>query len=159
MAWSVTELRDPLKIRIVGMVVKLITGLGSTSIKQLTGGDLANLVWAVSKYEDELTEEDSNRPSLLSLTLVRWVAQSAHQRVVESYQDVAKGVKFDALQVFQPPELGRLLWAIAYTMSTYWQVPDKMRKDPRIHELARFGLEAAASHLSLFATEDLVSFF
>jgi hypothetical protein len=157
MAWSVTELRDTLRTRVVGMVVELVARLGSTSTKGLTGGDLANLAWAVSKYEDELSEKDKNRPSPLSLSVVRLVAHSAHQRVVESHEDGAEGVEFDALQIFQPPELGRLLWAIAYTMSTCWQVPDEMRNDSSIHELARFALETAASHLSLFATEDLVS--
>ena len=156
MAWAVTELRDPLRNRVMGMIAELVARLGSSSTSELSGGDLANLAWAISKYEEEPSESDE-RPGPSLLSIMRWVAHSACERVIGGHQSDITSNQFNALQTFQPPELGRLLWAIAQSMSTHGHVPDDVRNDPKIHELGRLALLAASSHLSLFAIEDLVS--
>jgi hypothetical protein len=151
-AWSATELMDPLRMRIVGNVVELVARLGPSGIKRLTGGDLANLAWAISRFE-----ADSDTPSSLSLSIVCWVAHSAMQKVVNAHSEETDLANFRILQTFQPPELGRMMWALARITSIYSQKPDEVRRDENIRGLARLALKAASSNLSLFATEDLVS--
>jgi hypothetical protein len=159
MAWSVTELRDSLKVKIVGIVIELIERMGQHDLACLTGGDLANLAWAVSKYEDQLSEIEPNRPNSLSISVTSWIARTSLQKVLKSLQSGDSSPRsLNVLESFQPPELGRLVWSVASTMSTYSEVPRQVKLNSEIMELARLSLEAAASNLSLFATEDLVRF-
>jgi hypothetical protein len=153
-AWSVTELRDPLRVRIVDIVIQIFGRLGSTSIDSLKGADLSNLAWAVSRYEAALEGIDRNSPSPISLSILCWVARASTQRMKEA---PGGDSKFPSFHSFQPPELGRLVWAIASTVSTYSNVSHDVKRDPFVCEVAFTALRAAASNLSLFATEDLVS--
>lgn len=160
-AWSVTELRDPLRVRVVGMVVRLIEKRGITGTASLTGGDLANVAWAISKYEDKLSEKEPNRPDSLSTSVLSWIAHNAYKKILmkNKHKESDSGGSSPMLHLFQPPEIGRLIWAIANTMSTYSEVPHQVKRNKEIMELARLSLETAAFHLSLFATEDLVRFY
>jgi hypothetical protein len=154
-AWSVTELRDPLRVRVVDIVIQLFGLLGSASIDSLKGADLSNLAWAVSRYEDALEGRDRNSPSPMSLSILCWVARASTQRMKEG---PGGDSKFPSFHGFQPPELGRLVWAIACTVSTYSNVSHAIRRDPFVSKLALTALRTAGSNLSLFATEDLVSY-
>ena len=42
-AWSSTELRDTLRVNIVGMAVNLIASVGRSATDRMTGADLSNL--------------------------------------------------------------------------------------------------------------------
>lgn len=160
MAWSVTELRDPLRVHIVGMVVARIEKLGIDGTARLSGGDLADLAWAVSRYEDTLSEKEPDRSDPLSTSVLSGIAHNALQKVLKGrLPDQTNPRSLSILESFQPPELGRLTWAIANTLSTYSKVPRKLKRNTEFMELARLSLEAAASNLALFAPEDLVSFF
>jgi hypothetical protein len=154
-AWSVTELRDPLRVRVVDIVIQIFGHLGSTSIDSLKGADLSNLAWAVSRYEDALEGRDRNSPNPMALSILCWVARASTQRMKEAPGGDSKSPSF--FHSFQPPELGRLVWAIACTVSTYSNVSHDIRRDPFVSEVAVTALRAAGSNLSLFATEDLVS--
>ena len=158
MAWSVTELRDPLRVRIMGMIVDLIEQLGSTGTAGLSGGDMANLAWAISKYGDKLLEKDSKESDSLSSSVLSWIAHNAFQKVAlnRKPEDVDSATS-QLLHYFQPPEIGRLAWAIANTMSTYSELPLHVKRKSEIMDLLRLALDSAASNLSVFATEDLVS--
>lgn len=155
MAWSVTELHDPLRMQVVPIVIKLIAMLGQSGTESLSGADLANLAWAVSRFEAVASRKEAHTPSSLSLSVISWISHSSLERVRNKIGSVGDS---DAvvLDQFQPPELGRLLWAVGCVMSTYAQVPDRVRQDGDIHELARMALKTASLNLSLFATEDLV---
>jgi hypothetical protein len=153
-AWSVNELRDPLRVRIVDVVIQIFGRLGSTSIDSLKGADLSNLAWAVSRYEDALEGRDRNSHDPMSLSILCWVARASTQRMKEA---PGGDSKFPSLHSFQPPELGRLVWAIACGVSTSSDVSHDIRQDPFVSEVALTALRAAGSNLSLFATEDLVS--
>lgn len=155
MAWSVTELQDPLRMQVVPIVIKLIAMLGESGTEYLSGADLANLAWAVSKFEADASRNEAHTPSSLSLSVISWIAHTSLERIRNNVGLEGDSESF-ALKQFQPPELGRLLWAVACVMSTYAQVPDRIRRDENIHELARVALKTASLHLSLFATEDLV---
>lgn len=157
MAWSATELRDPLRIKIVGMVITLIERLGLHSMTLLTGGDLANLAWAISKYDEQLSEKVASRPNPLSITVLSWIAHTSLRKGLDNLHS-EQASHINVLKSFQPPELGRLVWAIANTMSTHAEIPLHIRRSKEIIELARLSLEAAASNMALFATEDLVRF-
>lgn len=160
MAWSVTELRDPLRVHIVGMVLARIEKLGIEGTTRLSGGDLANLAWGVSRYEHTLSEKDSDRSGVLATSVLSWIAQNALQKSSKGRSTGrTKTHRRNLLESFQPPELGRLNWAIANTFSLYSSMPRKIKANAQCMELARLSLEAAASNLELFAPEDLVRFF
>jgi hypothetical protein len=80
------------------------------------------------------------------LSLTQWIAEHAFRRSENS----------DILRVFHPPELGRVLWAIASTLSTHATVPTEARRNRHVSLLARKALLSAANNLSIFSTEDLV---
>lgn len=139
-AWSVTELRDPLRNHIVGSIIELLWRLGPGGISDLSGADLSNLAWAIAKY-------DGVNHDVYSLSIIRWIADHALQRTA----------KYSLLRIFQPPELGRIMWAIACTTSTHTSV----REDATGNEmssifLTRKALKAAVENLPLFSTETLV---
>jgi hypothetical protein len=91
----------------------------------------------------------------MSLSILCWVARASTQRMCEEAPE--GDYKFPSFHSFQPPELGRLVWAIACAVSTYSNVSHDIRRDPFVRELALTALRVAGSNLSLFATEDLVS--
>jgi hypothetical protein len=137
-AWSVTELRDPLKKQIVEMVIEIFAELSYDGLF-LSGPDLSNLAWAVAKYEGRL--HDAER-----FLIMRRIAEHIAQRLENR----------DVLLVFHPPEVGRVMWAMASVFSTHSIVPDDARQLGNLIRLASRGLQAASSNLSLFSTEDLV---
>ncbi|KAG7351141.1 hypothetical protein IV203_010501 [Nitzschia inconspicua] len=137
-AWSVTELRDPLKENIVGLVIEIFAKLGYDALF-LSGADLSNLAWAIAKYEG--ASHNAER-----FLIMQGIAEYA-SRIRESN---------DLLGIFQPPELGRLLWAMASVFSTHTVVPCGVRRTVFSSQLASKALQIAANNLSLFATEDLV---
>ncbi len=139
-AWSVTELRDPLRIHIVGTIIELLWRLGPEGISALSGTDLSNLAWAIAKYEGE-------NHDAYSLSITRWIADQALQRTKNN----------PLLGIFQPPELGRIMWAIALTASTHASALE----DAKGHStssifLTRQALKVASENLTLFSTETLV---
>jgi hypothetical protein len=139
-AWSVTELRDPLRIRIVGDIIELLWRLGPNGISGLSGTDLSNLAWAIARYEGE-------NHDAYSLSITRWIADQALQRTG----------KYPLLLIFQPPELGRIMWAIACTASTHASALE----DATGHETSSFfltkrALQVVSENLTLFSTETLV---
>ena len=139
-AWSVTELRDPLRIHIVGSIIELLWRLGSDGISGLSGTDLSNLAWAIAKYEGE--NHDAH-----SLTITRWIADQALQHTANN----------PLLRIFQPPELGRIMWAIACTASTHASaIQDAKGHKTSSIFLTRKALKVASENLTLFSTETLV---
>eukprot|EP00980_Cylindrotheca_fusiformis_P007971 scaffold1697_cov120-Cylindrotheca_fusiformis.AAC.53 len=158
MAWSATELRDPLRVQIVGMVLARFEKLGAEGMTRLRGGDLANLAWGVSRYESTLLEKDPDRSGALSGSVLSWIAHKALYKSSKDASGKESPRRRDLLQFFQPPELGRLNWAVATTFSSYSEGSGELFVNSEIRELARISLEAAASNLELFAPEDLVRF-
>jgi hypothetical protein len=155
MAWCVTELHDPLRMQVVPIIIKLVAMLGESGTEHLSGADLANLAWAVSRFEADASRNEAHTPSSLSLSVISWISHTSLKRIRHNIGSTGDSESV-VLEQFQPPEFGRLLWAVACVMSTYAQVPDRVRQDENIHELARVALKTASLNLSLFATEDLV---
>ena len=152
MAWAVTELRDQLRPQIVSLITQILMLIGPTSTDGLNGSDLSNLAWAVAKTSGvgERNSESSDRME----TVIYWVAKSAMKRIKEDR--FGSTVDVSTVHAFQPPELGRLLWAIASTVSTYSDVSERERVGGRVAELASAALLAASSNLSMFTSEDLL---
>eukprot|EP00934_Nitzschia_sp_Nitz4_P005833 Nitzschia sp. Nitz4//scaffold13_size275219//181877//185890//NITZ4_000891-RA/size275219-augustus-gene-0.269-mRNA-1//-1//CDS//3329536065//5823//frame0 len=144
-AWAVTELRDSSRMKIVPVVVEIVAMMGEKGTQGLSGADLSNLAWAVSRYEAELSNTRANQPSSLSLSLMSWIAHSAWEQVYTGDIDV-----------FQPPELGRLVWALGCMLSVYSQVPDAARSDKDILELSTLALKKASANINIFDTENLL---
>ncbi len=139
-AWSVTELRDPLRIHIVGNIIELLWRLGPDGISGLSGTDLSNLAWAIAKYEGE-------NHDAYSLSITRWIADQALQRTAKN----------PLLGIFQPPELGRIMWAIACTASTHASaLEDATGHQTSSVFLTRKALKIVSENMTLFSTETLV---
>lgn len=152
MAWAVTELRDQLRPQIVSLITRIFSLIGPTSTDGLNGSDLSNLAWALTRTAGEggRVGESSDR----SISLIRWIASSALQRIHDNCID--SGVDVTTVHMFQPPELGRLLWAIASTISDHYDVVESAEADEAVPELALAALMTASSNLSMFTSEDLL---
>jgi len=139
-AWSVTELRDPLRMHIVGNIIELLWRLGPDGISGLSGTDLSNLAWAIAKYEGE-------NHDAYSLSITRWIADQALQRTAKN----------PLLGIFQPPELGRIMWAIACTASTHTSaLEDATGHQTSSVFLTQKALKIVSENMTLFSTETLV---
>jgi hypothetical protein len=153
--WAVTDLRDSSRAAIVELVTAIFEAQGPTSTDQLEGGDLTNLVWAVARHASEQQPELRGTSSVVVLTT--WAAQSALRKIKEKTENRELDHE-DVLLAFQPPELGRIIWSIATTLTAYRDIVTSAdRRD--MGELFKATLLSAGSRLSIFATEDLVSKF
>jgi hypothetical protein len=136
-AWSLTELNDTSKDTVVGMVMERFSQLEPSGIAELSGNDLSNLAWAISK--------DDNAPHQTSSTLIRSIILRA----------LANTHKVDVLEFLQPPELGRLMWAAAWVL----QKRDRShtnREDTRdIMAFSDLALTTAAESSNVFNVEEL----
>jgi hypothetical protein len=119
------------------MIIELFSKLGYDGL-YLSGGDLSNLIWAFAKYRGDADET-------MKLRITGWIAEHAYRASESS----------DVLRVFQPPELGRFMWALASILSTQTDVAETVRTSFYVFLTARKALKAAADNVSLFSTEDL----
>jgi hypothetical protein len=138
-AWSVTELRDPLRTHIVGLVIELLWRLGPEGVSGLSGTDLSNLAWAIAKYE-------GGNHDAYSVSITRWIADHTLQRTR----------KYPLLSLVTPPELGRIMWAIACLTSTKNSTLNDIGTDTSSFFLTRKAIKSAADNISSFSTETLV---
>lgn len=154
LAWAVTELRDSLRFKTVDLVVNIFSGLGEESFDELSGADLSNLAWAVARQTNDFRpwQSGNENPACLQLTL--WVVRRALIASGGNHDQLHSSQNIHVLDPFQPPELSRLLWAVASLVGTY---SDKHQdRFPEIQELATNALVSASSNLSMFSPEDLV---
>jgi len=156
LAWAVTELRDSLRFQTVHLVINIFSRLGEESFDTLGGADLSNLAWAMARQLNDArpwTSEASN-PSTLQLML--WIVRRA--LVASGGSDAAlNSHNIHILDPFQPPELSRLMWAVATGMRIF--ADESKVHFPDVEDLAINALLAASSNLSLFSPEDLVRIF
>lgn len=159
-AWAVTDLRDPLRFLIVDLVAQMIASLGKESASELTGGDLSNLAWAISRSSNRedasRLDEVSESPSVL---VTRWIAEITLKNLgLDSEGPVATNYSqamSSLLNHFQPPELGRLMWSLAFTMDNVADPFDDGR-DGALRRLAGLALRTAGVNVEIFGAEDLV---
>ena len=162
-AWAVTDLRDPLRFLIVDLITQMFASFGKESITGLPMGDLSNLVWGMARSATQNRgmswEEYSETPSA---TVTRWTTECALTRL-RLDGDFLK--EFDAesavrcmLKEFQPPELGRLMWSLCFSVAANLDpFAQNTERDKATSRLAMLALLTAGSNLSIFGTEDLVS--
>jgi hypothetical protein len=161
-AWAVTDLRDPLRYLIVDLITQMFSCLGRDSLFDLPMADLSNLAWAIARSASQKQalsfEEYSKTPAA---AVNGWIAEGAlarleiDGRVLEDHA-ILSAIR-SVLQEFQPPELGRLMWSLACTVSNHMDPFDKKERDVAVSQLAELALVAAGTNLSIFSTEDLVS--
>ena len=156
LAWAVTELRDSLKFQIVDLVAGIFDRLGEESFDTLGGADLSNLAWAIARQSNDARPWTSQAENPSSLQLTLWVVRRA--LIASGGSDAALvSQNIHILDPFQPPELSRLIWAVAIVIQSYG---DKANGNfPDVEDLAMNALVAASSNVSLFSAEDLVSRF
>jgi hypothetical protein len=141
--WAVSELSDPLQKVVTELVTEIFAKLGPRRLDGLAGSDLSNLAWAIAKTESAATNS--------SLLLTKWIADYSIQSDLDG-SDPESLVPV-LLSRFHPPELSRLVWAVAstFSLSAYSKSSDSAAK------LAAAALLTAAQNLSIFGAEDLVS--
>jgi len=149
-AWAVTELRDSLRCFITDLVTKIFINLGPISLRGLSGGDLSNLAWAMARHANEDPEA---RQSAAMVT--EWIAAET-LRGAQNSLEAAQPSNCGILQRFQPPELSRLVWAAASSLSSRTANGEKSASTVGC-ELSRLVLTTASSNQPIFEIEDLVS--
>jgi len=154
LAWAVTELRDSLRFQIVDLVVNIFSRLGEESFDSLRGADLSNLAWAISRNSCDARPWSSEAENHSSFQLTLWVVRRALVASGGSYDEPDISKRIHILDPFQPPELSRLMWAVASQVRSY--SGKSQEHYPEIEELAINALIAASANLSSFSPEDLV---
>lgn len=148
-AWAATELNDSLRGNTTAAIVKLIFRAGKESLKDLPGGDLSSLAWAIAK---NIKKSDDTFPHVeLGIVVTQWIIDEILQpeRGTET-----SATAMNLMQRFRPPETSRLLWSIA---AFYTSRVDKTSVAwTGASELGHVGLMTAASHMDDFCPEDLV---
>ena len=148
-AWSLTELDDPLKDCVNEIVVDVLEARGMSTIRGLGGGDLSNLGWAIARAIQEYSDAPSVESSPVLVT--EWITED----VLKETGDFI-GSPFEAadklLDRFQPPELSRFLWSIAVSLGS---CRGRHLVTEAASELAMLGLLVASRHESLFGPEEL----
>lgn len=161
LAWALTELRDPSCKEIVPLVMNLMRRMGRAAMKDLEGVDLANLAWAIARNTDRALAspgENSDKSSD-ALVLSTWIAEYASVRLGGPEQRDVKDDSSSASSTvshFEPPELSRLMWSLSYVLSCHYDsFHGEFKDDGAFNTLALYALEAAATNLPLFSSEDL----
>jgi len=148
-AWAVTELHDSLQADITHFVTEIFVNLGSSGLRELSGSDLSNLAWAISRSLSP--EENVIEPAVMVTT---WIAESATS-MEQGLFNKDGSFRSSLFQYFHPQELGRLVWAITRTLSFTGTSED----DPSrfiLQQLALAALLTVAEDFAVFEVEDLV---
>ena len=151
-AWAATDLNDSSRERIVDLIVNVFVSRGRDRCSGLVGGDWANLAWAVAKRSDTGSTEGNGFNATSCLTVTNWIAHEVLSLGINQNNEVEQSI---LLQHFQPPEIGRLVWSIVWT--TTLLLDSSTVTSPDAIQLTALCLRLAASNLSVFGTEDLVS--
>ena len=155
LAWAVTELRDSLRFQIVDLVINIFANLGEDSVENMTGSDLANLAWAISRHILDARPWSSKTVNRNSLSLTIWMVKRALITSGGHLGGRSPPNVIHMLDSFQPPELSRMMWAVASTVRAFTDKDDDYY--PAVDQLAINALLTTASNLSLFSAEDMVS--
>jgi hypothetical protein len=154
LAWAVTELRDSLRFQIVDLVIDIFARLGEDSLETLAGADLANLAWAIARHSNDARPWSSESQNADTLPLTIWIVRRA---LIVSGGDPSEpefSQHVHVLDPFQPPELSRLMWAVASTVSA--KTDKEIDRYSEVDELAINALVAASAKISELSPEDLV---
>jgi hypothetical protein len=162
-AWVVTDLRDPLRFLIVDLITRMFASFGKESLTGLPMGDLSNLVWGMARSATQNRgmswTEYSETPSA---TVTQWATECALTKLrldgdFLKENDAESAVRC-MLKEFQPPELGRLMWSLCFSVAANLDpFAQNKERDVASSRLAMLALLTAGSNLSIFSTEDLVS--
>lgn len=141
MVWAVTELQDDLQSTITKLVVSIFLELGEETLQVLEGKDLSNLAWAVAKAPRLANATDESESAL---DIMAWIANTVVPPEVNAPS---------LINNLQPPELGRLVWALA----TSFLSSNSLTNPEGMQRLALAALQSTVDGFSGFAAEDLVS--
>lgn len=147
--WAATDLQDSLRNLLLDIAAEILSEQGSRGMHHLSGGDLANLAWAIARRTQSTDFFPSRDVASRLIRLSRWIAQRS-LFLVEANQGAAM---FDE---FQAPELGRLMWSLSMTLSNLSLYSDGSRSpDTCFQKLAVLALTLSNNFTSRFGTEDL----
>ncbi|GKY96438.1 hypothetical protein MPSEU_000603300 [Mayamaea pseudoterrestris] len=147
-AWTVTELQDPVRDTVVETIVETFAHLGAESLRQLPMGDLSNFAWAVAKSVDENPSTTGEQVVSMCSAMAEAVLNAAHYSTYDN-----NAVPFELSATCHPPELSRLIWALV-TIRTKASRACEAPIEP-LQSLARVALLTAANNLQMYGTEDV----
>ena len=147
--WAATDLQDSLRNSLLDIASDILSEQGSKGMLHLSGGDLANLAWAIARRTQSSDFVPSHDVTTRFLSLARWIAERS-LLLLKANQGAAV---FDE---FQAPELGRLMWSLSMILSNLSQYADGYRiPDTCFQDLAVLALTVSNHFASRFGTEDL----
>ena len=147
--WAATDLQDSLRNTLLDIVSEIFTEQGRRSMLDLGGGDLANLAWAIARRTSSSAFSPSDSTATRLLGLLELIAERSLSLV-----ETKKGAA--VFEEFQAPELGRMMWSLAMTLSNLSQhTGDGRTLDKDFRQLALLSLRLADTYSSRFGTEDL----
>jgi hypothetical protein len=159
--WAVTDLRDPLQFLIVDLITQMFASFGKESMTSLSMGDLSNLAWGIARSATQNKgmswTEYLETPSA---TVTRWITKCALARLKLDLEVLeendAESAVLSMLREFQPPELGRLMWSLCFTIANNLDpFTQQIERNVAMSRLAMLALLTAGNNLSIFGTEDL----
>jgi hypothetical protein len=157
----VTDLRDPLRFLIVDLIAQMFASLGKESMTSLSMGDLSNLAWGMARSATQ--NKGMSWTKYLetpSANVTRWTTKCALARLKLDWEvleesDVESAV-LSMLREFHPPELGRLMWSLCFTIADNRDpFAEQIERNVAMSRLAMLALLTAGNNLSIFSTEDL----
>jgi hypothetical protein len=148
-AYAVTDLQDSLRDVVVDAICEIFLEQGRRGVTYLDGGDLTNVAWAIARRTGSSGFSPNNEVRHQLICLVEWLTERALSLV--DWRDTTS-----VFRNFQAPEIGRMMWSLAVTLSNLSEHTVEDRSvDKDFRDFAMVALKAADSHLSLFGTEDL----
>lgn len=148
-AWAATDLQDSLRNTLVDLISKIFLEQGKQSMKDLDGGELSNLAWALARRTSSADFSPSDFTATGLHTILEWIAERSLFLI--------KGKQGSAVfERFRSPELGRMMWSLSTTLSNLSQHTGNDRSlKTYFREFALLTLKITDSNSKLFGTEDL----
>jgi len=148
-AWAATDLKDSLRNIFVDLITEILAQQGSHSMMSLHGGDLSNLAWAIARRTSFTGYIPDEKTVSRLLDIFEWIT-------IRSLSFVEQKNGNDLLHYFQAPEIGRMMWSLAISLSKLSpHTADRRKVRASFHKFALISLQTAAHQSSMFGTEDL----
>jgi hypothetical protein len=132
-----------LRQTILSAITTMISREDPEYILGLSGGDVANLAWAIAKNTDNRWDADHKSAALC----MDWIVDGTINKMQSSEVP-------SLLLSFHPAELSRLVWSVA-TFQAY-RTETFLSADRNAFKFGTIALRTAATNVAAFCTEDLV---
>mmetsp|Transcript_32651 Transcript_32651/g.49199 ORF Transcript_32651/g.49199 Transcript_32651/m.49199 type:complete len:1323 (+) Transcript_32651:138-4106(+) len=148
-ALAATDLNDSMRNILVDLIIEIFALKGNQALANLDGGQLSNLAWAIANRLSSPGYVPDHDVANNIYDLIEWITK-------KSLSLVNQDKKMKLLLYFEAPEVGRLMWSLATSLSKLSQSTACNRKlTSDFRDFALVALKASDSTSSRFGTEDL----